>query len=289
MMSDSILASLETLTQFYHLPERHIKTEWTLEDAYAFCKALTLSHYENFPVGSVMLPKKVRLHVYAIYAFARVADDYADEAIYLTPQNRLALLDEWQTLLSDCYQGKAKHPIFIALADTVDKIQLPIELFEGLLTAFKRDVTVNRYQTLDEVVEEYCRYSANPVGRLILHLFDYRDDDLFRLSDHICTALQLTNFWQDVAVDLKKDRIYIPLEDMSQHGYSVGQLVDQDVNSAYIEIMENLVRQTWALFDKGYPLLEKVRFPLNMELRFTWLGGVEILSRTAKNYYNVFM
>ncbi|MBD3267291.1 squalene synthase HpnC, partial [bacterium] len=262
--------------------------KWTVEEAYAFCRQLTVSHYENFPVGSMLLPKKVRPHVYAIYAFARVSDDFADEAVYQTKEQRLHLLADWQNKLEECYRGRADHPVFIALADTVKKIDLPIELFSDLLTAFKRDVTVNRYQTFDEVINAYCRYSANPVGRLILYLFDYRDEERHRLSDHICTALQLTNFWQDVAIDLQKNRVYIPLEDMQQAGYTVEELFQHVYDERYCGIMQNLVKKTWDLFEQGYPLLESVRFPLNAELRFTWLGGVAILSRTLEYKYNVF-
>ena len=261
---------------------------WTVEEAYTYCRGITVSHYENFPVGSILIPRHLRPHVYAIYSFARVSDDFADEAEYKDKENRLALLNNWQQQLEDCYQGKADHPIFIALANTVKQCEMPIDLFSGLLHAFKRDVLVSRYQTFDEVIQDYCQYSANPVGRLILHLFGYRDEELFTLSDHICTALQLTNFWQDVEIDLRKDRIYIPQENMRRLGYSEEKLFQHNYNEAFCTVMKELVSKTWDLFEKGYPLLEKVKFPLSAELRFTWLGGVSILSRTKEIQYDVF-
>lgn len=283
------LCTPETINSLYKLTDQPAGRNWTLEESYQYCRNLTLSHYENFPVGSMLLPKAVRPHVYAIYAFARVSDDFADEAQYGEPAQRLALLEEWETQLHDCYRGKANHPIFIALADSVQKMDLPQSLLHDLLHAFKRDVTVNRYKTWDEVIEAYCRYSANPVGRLILHLFDYRDVERQHWSDCICTALQLTNFWQDVAIDLKKNRVYIPLQEMHQQKYSLEALFAEEYNEAYHQILENLAQRTWALFLEGYPLLDSVRFPLSAELRFTWMGGVTILSRTRDVKYNVFL
>lgn len=279
--------SLESIASMYRIPVRPSGERWTLEEAYEFCKKLTLSHYENFPVGSMLLPKHVRPHVYAIYAFARVSDDFADEARY--EGRRLDYLNGWEALLEECFQRPSSHPIFMALADSAQKLDLPIALFRDLLHAFKQDVTVNRYESLECVNTTYCRYSANPVGRLILCLFDYRDEERFLLSDHICTALQLTNFWQDVAVDLNKNRVYIPKNLMRQYDYSIDDLFAQVYDERLKRIVKTLVVQTWELFDLGYPLLEKVRWPLNAELRFTWLGGVTILSKIARNKYNVFV
>ncbi|MFB3786659.1 MAG: squalene synthase HpnC [bacterium] len=280
------IPSLETIQSLYQLRERPAGDRWTLEESYAFCRALTVSHYENFPVGSRLLPKAKRPHVYAIYAFARVADDFSDEPQY--EGLRLDYLNGWDSLLEECYQGRADHPIFLALADSVRKLDLPIELFRDLLHAFKQDVTVNRYESLESVVNHYCRFSANPVGRLILHLFDYRDKERMLLSDHICTALQLTNFWQDVAIDLQKDRVYLPRNLMRADNYTVEDLFARVYDERFQRIMRTLTAETWDLFDRGYPLVEQVRWPLNAELRFTWLGGVTILSRMAQNRYNVF-
>jgi hydroxysqualene synthase len=280
------LPTLDAICSMYNLPHQLLRDDWSIEDSYAFCRSLTVSHYENFPVGSMLVPKAKRIHVYAIYAFARISDDFSDEDCY--EGRRMDYLNSWDELLSQAFEGKADHPVFIALADTAAKCDLPIELFRGLLHAFKQDVNVKRYETLDGVIKNYCRFSADPVGRLILHLFDYHDEELFRMSDCICTALQLTNFWQDVAIDLQKDRVYIPKELMQANGYSIDDLFAHVYDERYTNIMHELVQHTWKLFDEGYPLLESVSWPLSAELRFTWLGGVTILSRTLKNGYNVF-
>jgi len=282
----SQIPPLETISSMYQLSDRPAGERWTLEEAYAFCRNLTVSHYENFPVGSMLVPKEKRPYVYAIYAFARISDDFADEAQY--EGRRLDYLNGWDHLLDEAYQGKAEHPVFMALADAVEKCDLPIDLFRGLLRAFKQDVTVKRYDTLESVIQTYCRFSADPVGRLILCLFDYRDEELFHLSDCICSALQLTNFWQDVAIDLKKDRVYIPQTMMRSANYGMDELFAHVYDTRFQEIMRELVERTWRMFDEGYPLVERVRWPLNAELRFTWLGGVTILSRTRKSEYNVF-
>lgn len=286
MMMGSQTPPFETICSMYKLSDRPAGERWTLEEAYAFCRNLTVSHYENFPVGSMLVPKEKRPYVYAIYAFARISDDFADEAAY--EGRRLDYLNGWDNLLSDAYQGQAEHPVFLALADAVEKCALPIDLFRGLLHAFKQDVTVKRYDTLESVIQNYCRFSADPVGRLILHLFDYRDEELFHLSDCICTALQLTNFWQDVAIDLLKDRVYIPQDTMRSAGYSMDELFAHVYDRRFQDMMRELVERTWKLFDEGYPLVERARWPLNAELRFTWLGGVTILSRTRRSEYDVF-
>lgn len=277
--------TFEALEPLYNLRIDQPKHGWTVEESYTFCRRLTHAHYENFPVGSILIPKKLRPHVHAIYAFARMSDDFSDEAFY--EGQRMERLDEWDAMLQACYQGKADHPVFIALGQTVKELDLPMQLFRDLLTAFKMDVTTSRYQDWDQVLH-YCRHSANPVGRLILHLFGYRDDILLHWSDCICTALQLANFWQDVAVDLKKDRIYIPQSDMEAFGYCEKDLINHVYDERYIKIMRKLVLRAWVLIDEGYPLLLNVPFPLSAELRFTWLGGTGILHRTALCNYNVF-
>jgi len=280
-----LTASTDNIGSFYRLGDRPAGERWTVEEAYAFCRHLTYSHYENFPVGSLLVPKRLRPHVYAIYAFARAADDFADEESY--KGQRMDLLNEWERLLEECYEGRAEHPIFIALRQTVKEIELPIDLFKGLLRAFKMDVTVSRYEDFEQVLG-YCRYSANPVGRLILHLFDYKDEELFALSDCICTALQLANFWQDVAIDLKKDRIYIPKDEMKREHYGEDELFAHVYDERFRKVLAPLAKRTWDLFDRGYPLVERVAWPLNAELRFTWLGGTTILARAAENDFNVF-
>lgn len=284
-MSASV--STESIATLYNIPATPQNGAWTLTDAYAFCRNLTTSHYENFPVGSMLLPKAKRLHVYPIYAFARISDDFADEPEY--EGQRLDLLNDWEARLEACVDGRAEDPIFLALADTLQKCDLPVQLFRDLLHAFKRDVTVSRYSTFDDVTSLYCRYSANPVGRLILHLFDYRDDERLHASDCICTALQLANFWQDVAVDLRKERVYIPTDMMDAQGFSIDELFAHTYDERLVRIMQDLGLKTWRLFDEGYRLLDSVHWPLSSELRFTWMGGMTILTRMLENQCNVFM
>lgn len=278
-------ATFEALEPLYNLRITPPKHGWTLEESYRFCRRLTHAHYENFPVGSVLIPKKLRPHVHAIYAFARMSDDFSDEAFY--DGQRMERLDEWDAMLQECCRGKAEHPVFIALGQTIKELELDLQLFRDLITAFKMDVTTSRYQDWDHVLH-YCRHSANPVGRLILLLFGYRDEIILHWSDCICTALQLANFWQDVAIDLKKDRIYIPKSAMQEFGYSEEDLFNQIYDERYKKLMRKMVLQTWVLFDEGYPLLMNVPFPLSAELRFTWLGGTGILHRTVLCQYNVF-
>ncbi|MBS1791126.1 MAG: squalene synthase HpnC [Acidobacteria bacterium] len=253
----------------------------SVEDAFAFCQRLTQSHYENFPVGSLLVPKPLRKHVYSIYAFARTADDFADEGYEtgeLTEAKRLAALEDWQQKLEQSFVGKTDHPVFIALAATVKELGLPIQLFSDLLSAFKQDVVKRRYANFDEVLD-YCTRSANPVGRLILLLFGYRDERLHQLSDHICTALQLANFWQDVSVDIRKDRIYLPQDDMQQFGVTVEDLRAARFSPQFAELLKFQVERTWELFRQGRELPELVSGRLKYELRLTWFGGTNILKQ----------
>src|SRR3989442_3146162 len=175
----------------------------SLREAQDFCARLAREHYENFPVASWLVPARVRPAVQAIYAFARIADDFADEDVH--EGRRLDRLDEWQGMLDDCYRGEAIHPVFVALRAAVERFDLPRQPFVDLLTAFRMDVTQRRYPD-QEALAAYCRLSANPIGRLLLRLFDLDSPTLERQSDAFCTALQLANHWQDVAVDLAKDR-----------------------------------------------------------------------------------
>ena len=188
-----------------------------LRAAYAECRRLASRHYENFPTASYLVPLDRRDALAAIYAFARYADDVADEP---GVEGRLEKLADWRSKLEDCYAGQAEHPVFVALQDSARRFRLSQQNFENLLRAFESDVRVNRHPNFDSLLA-YCTCSANPVGRLVLELFDHRDPHLFELSDHICTALQLTNFWQDVAVDFARDRVYLPQEDMARFGYTL--------------------------------------------------------------------
>ena len=258
---------------------------WTVPQAFQFCERLAHDHYENFPVASFLVPKEKRPHVYAIYSFARIADDYADEP-GLTTAERVDSIAEWEEQLLNAYRGHAHHPVFVALRETVDHFDIPIELFQRLLKAFRSDVTTHRYESFEDVLE-YCGNSANPIGRLMLLLFNYRSETRMELSDSICTALQLTNFWQDVAVDLKKDRVYIPLEDIREFGYSEEELLARHCSQAFKDLMCYQVERTEQMFQEGTPLLSDVGSDLRMELKLTWNGGKRILKKIEQQDFDV--
>jgi len=282
----------ETKENALALPLRgaHITSRsWSIESAFDYCERLARSHYENFPVGSVLAPKALRKHFYSIYAFARTADDFADEgyADGHTDSHRLELLDEWRRMLRESDEGRASHPIFVALARTRSEFDLPITLFEDLLSAFTQDVRVRRYLSSDELMD-YCRRSANPIGRLILMLFGHRDEQLHKWSDSICSGLQLANHWQDVSVDLAKDRIYIPAEDLARFSVSYEDLRQPRASESLKQLMKYEVARARELFVRGKPLALTITGRLGLELRAVWLGGVRILDRIAADGYDVF-
>jgi squalene synthase HpnC len=252
--------------------------------AYGFCADLARRHYENFPVASLLMRKKLRRHVAALYAFARIADDFSDEPEY-EGVRRKRLLD-WRRQLDEIGSKPASHPVFLALGATLRELDLPKQPFDDLLSAFLQDVDKSRYADFGEVAD-YCRRSANPVGRIVLMIHGHRDEELFRYSDAICTALQLANFWQDVSVDLKKDRIYIPQEDFAAHGYSEADLRMGVCNDRFKNLMKFEVSRTRALFEQGRPLLGRLGFPLSLEIRLTWLGGMQILKKIHRLDFDV--
>jgi hydroxysqualene synthase len=259
-------------------------------EAFAYCERMARNHYENFPVGSLLVPRSSRRHVYSIYAFARTADDFADEgygtgAAELDEAGRLAALADWEQKLEATYRGEASHPVFIALAETVKELGLPIELFRDLLSAFKQDVSKRRYATFDELLA-YCTRSANPVGRLILLLFGYREEKLHRLSDSICTGLQLANFWQDLSLDIRKDRIYLPEDEMADFGVSVADLRAGRSSDRFAALLKMQVERTEKLFEVGRSLPGLVSGRLAIELRLTRLGGMRILRRIEEQGYD---
>ena len=226
----------------------------TLEEARAWCKHLSETHYENFHVASWFLPKKLRPHFHAIYAYCRVSDDLGDEVGDQAAS--LALLDQWNEELDACYEGKARHPVFVALAETIRACRIPKEPFADLLTAFKQDQVVTRFLTMDEVLA-YCRYSANPVGRLVLYVCGYADPERFRLSDATCTALQLANFWQDVASDYKlRDRIYLPQDAMLAFGVTRETIERGVATPEFRALLKDQVAYARSLFETGLPLIE---------------------------------
>ncbi len=261
------------------------QTPSKIADAYAHCKALTRAHYENFPVGSILIPKAVRPHVYSIYAFARTADDFADEP-GLTPKERLAHLAEWDARLDACLSHPV-GPIFTALAATIRAHDLPVQWLKDLLTAFRMDVSTHRHQTHEDLLA-YCAFSANPIGRLILHLFGYRGARYAQHSDALCSALQLANFWQDIAIDFSRGRIYIPQYDLERFGLGSADLRGQRVTQQFCNLLDALITRTHALFLQGYPLLNMVHGRLRLELRWTYLGGLHILKKIRRNEYDVF-
>jgi phytoene synthase len=257
----------------------------SIDDAYRYCEQLAFSHYENFPVASTFIPREKRKHVAAIYAFARIADDFADEP-GLTPEDRLRELQGWEAKLAESYRGGTSHPVFAALGDTARRFQIPQIHFQDLLAAFRSDVTVRRYESFDDVLA-YCRNSANPVGRLVLLLFGYKDEQMAGWSDSICTALQLTNFWQDCSVDLALDRVYLPMEDLRRFNLGVQEIQEKRFSPAFRNLMEFEVQRTRVLFEQGKPLLKKVGKDLSLEMKLTWLGGMRILEKISRLDYNV--
>jgi squalene synthase HpnC len=267
----------------YPIDEVLQRKPWSLPDAYRYCLRLARTHYENFPVGSLLIPKKLQPHVCAVYAFARRADDIADEDF--PEADRIPALTAWEGLLEKSLHGRVNHPVFLALRETIREFKIPTQLLVDLVTAFKMDVQVKRHPTFKDVLY-YCRHSAEPVGRLVLHLFGYREESLMVLSDKICTALQLANFWQDVAVDLKKNRIYIPLEDLTQFNYSPEQLFAHEYNKAFCQVMEYQVDRTEAMFLEGAPLVYHTPGRLGLELKCVVLGGLTVLKKIRQLNYD---
>ncbi len=260
---------------------------YSIDDAFDFCARITNAHYENFPVASLFLPKEKRPYIQAIYAFSRIADDFADESVRL-PEERLANLQNWEEQLELCFRGEARHPVFIALSETVSRLDIPVEPFRDLLTAFRRDVTQHSYATFEDLMS-YCSCSANPVGRLVLMIFGYRDEKLFRLSDHICTALQLTNFWQDVSVDKEKQRVYVPIEDMERFEYSMDDLQHGRSEKQFHNLMKFEVERTKNMFYDGAELPSLVENDLQLELRLVWFGGMRILKKIERSGFEVLL
>lgn len=259
----------------------------TLTYAEEYTRRLTSSHYENFPVASLFIPKNLRQHVCNIYAFARIADDFADETGY--EGRRLENLDEWEEELKLAYRGASIHPVFVALEKTLREIFLPEQLFLDLIKAFKMDVVKKRYKNFDEVMY-YCKHSANPVGRLILLLFGYNNEEWFRWSDNVCTALQLANFWQDVSVDLTKGRIYIPQDELVGASVTEYDLEAFSLTDGLKKVMVHQVERTRDIFIKGRPLCRVVpNIRLSYELRLTWLGGMKVLEKIKNNNYDIFV
>ncbi len=269
----------------------------TVEQARRYCAQLARSHYENFQVASFLLPSELHQDFYNVYSYCRWADDLADESG--DPERSTRLLQLWREQLAACYQengaGSAvaatptshpSHPVFLALRETIRRHQIPPEPFRDLIAAFLQDQQVTRYPTYDDLLG-YCRYSANPVGRLVLYLCGYRDPERQRLSDFACTALQLANFWQDVRVDWEKGRVYIPLEDMARFGVSEELLRRGGCSPEFRELMRFEVERTRELFRAGLPLAELVDRRLGADIELFSRGGLEILRLIEQQDYDV--
>jgi squalene synthase HpnC len=264
-----------------------IGTDVSAGEAYAHCARVARRHYENFPVASLILPRRIRGPVAAVYAFAREADDFADEPAHAG--GRIALLDDWSRRLEKAAAGHGEGPVFVALADAMDRHGLPAEPFRDLLSAFRQDASKSRYEDWGEVLD-YCRRSADPVGRLMLLLSGHRDQTLLPLSDSLCTALQLTNFWQDLAVDARRGRIYLPRADRERHEVTEESLMSGEAPRlpGFRPLMEEMAGRTVDLFERGRGLPDRVGGRLGFQLRLTWLGGRRILEETRRIGFDVY-
>ncbi len=274
------LAGWSKLPPEYAIPEKAP----SLEEAQAYCRRLARSHYENFSVATWFLPERLRQHFYNVYAYCRISDDLGDEVG--DPAVSLLLLDQWQIELAACYAGKPHHPVFVALADTVRRFDIPQHEFSDLLTAFRQDQTITRYETFEDL-RGYCLNSANPVGHLVLYVCGYRDAERQKLSDFTCTALQLANFWQDVSVDYAKGRIYLPLESLRRFGVSEDDLANNRNTSAFCAMMQFEVQRARDWFQKGLPLIGKVDKELAIDLELFSRGGQEILNAIERQGFAV--
>jgi len=279
--NDALLAKgWAALPPAYRIPE----VAPSLDEALAYCRRLAETHYENFHVATWFLPKALRPHFHSIYAYCRISDDLGDEVPDRSAA--LALLDLWGRELDACYEGRAQHPVFVALAETIRACAIPKEPFADLLVAFRQDQTVTRYETMDDVLG-YCHYSANPVGRLVLYACSEASEEKFALSDATCTALQLANFWQDVRVDFAKGRVYLPQSDMRRFGVSDETIAQGIATPEFRKLLRFEVDYARELFEQGLPLIGKVNRELALDLDLFSRGGLEILRAIERLNYDV--
>ncbi len=251
-------------------------------DAFTACERLAKSHYENFSVATWLLPARLRRHIYPVYAFCRGVDDLGDEF----SGDRSAALDEWERQTRLCYSGTPTHPYFIALQETVEKFDIPHVLFLKLIEANRRDQRIKRYPHYAELLD-YCDHSANPVGRMVLYLFGHREEELHILSDYTCTALQLTNFWQDVWRDYESGRIYLPLADMRDFGVDEQAIADRRATPGFKRLMKFEVERTRDLFRKGYPLSVRVVRQARIDVTLFTAGGLSVLKAIEAQDHDV--
>jgi squalene synthase HpnC len=269
--------------EFLAAPEA-MERSWTLEESLSYTRWLATHHYENFHVVSFLLPKRLHQDFYNVYCFCRWADDLGDEIG--DPRESLRLLQWWRGELQAMFAGQASHPVFVALQGTASRFHLPQILFDDLIKAFEQDQTVTRYRNFEELFE-YCRYSANPVGRLVLALCGYQDAARQALSDATCTALQLANHWQDVTVDLSKDRVYLPLDVMERHGYPMEALLARRFDARFKAAMREAVEVARGLFLQGLPLAGMVDRRLAIDLDLFSRGGLKVLEKIERQDYDV--
>jgi squalene synthase HpnC len=256
----------------------------TLRQAKKYCRKLARRHYENFTVASFLPPRRLKQHFCNVYAYCRWADDLADETG--DPKKSLALLGWWEMQLRDCYQGRASHPVFIALGETIKKFKIPADPFVDLLVAFRQDQRVTRYETIDQLLD-YCRYSANPVGRLVLFLGECFTAERARLSDSICTGLQLANFSQDVARDYERGRIYLPQADCQRFGFDESCFAKHESNDAFRRLLATEVEQAEGYLRSGMPLINAMPPELQLDIALFIHGGLAILQAIRRQNYDV--
>ena len=254
----------------------------TPEAAFRACEELARSHYENFSVGTRLIPKDLRRHFYSVYAFCRGVDDLGDEAT----TDQLALLDEWERQLRLCYEGTPDHVYFKALQVTVEEFDIPPEPFLKLIEANRRDQRIKRHPDYQELLE-YCDHSANPVGRIVLYVIGHREPELHALSDYTCTALQLANFWQDVARDYAIGRIYLPQSDMAEYGVGEDVIERRAASPEFRQLMRFEVERTKDLFRRGYALVTRVVKPARIDIALFTAGGLSILKAIERQDYDV--
>ncbi len=269
-----------SLPNSYRIPE----SAPTLAEARAYCEKLARTHYENFSVATWFLPARLRQDFFNIYAYCRISDDLGDEVG--DAKQSLELLDQWEAELNACYEGSPRHPVFVALAETVRQFNIPKHEFSDLLIAFRQDQTVTRFETFQGVLG-YCRYSANPVGHLVLYLCGYSDAERRQLSDYTCTALQLANFWQDVHVDFGNGRIYLPLEDLRRFGVIEDVIAGRRATAGFLEMMRFEVARARQWFQRGLPLAKMVGRELAIDIELFSRGGQEILNAIERQGFDV--
>lgn len=265
-------------------PQRGAETPVTGVEARTYCRRLATTHYENFPVVSWLLPRHLRQHFYNVYSYCRWSDDLGDEIE--EDERSLELLDWWLGELRACYAGSATHPVFVALSETIREFDIPAQPFEDLLSAFRQDRRVSEYETFDDL-RNYCRRSADPVGRLVLYLCRSYNEQNVAWSDSICTGLQLANFWQDVARDLDIGRIYLPIEDCTRFGYAREDLRRRVTNDAFLKLMEFEVERARQLLCAGLPLVAALPGRLQIDIELFVRGGLKILEHVERIDYRV--